>query len=217
MQSNETADSLTSFVNYTSKGGRVFLTHFSYTWLYQNGGYATAGTWQVNQANPGSPLIANIDTATSKGKDFASWLGLVGALSASHPPQIAINDPRRNLNAVPPGQGGQRWIYSDDPPVVQQMVVETPITAHPDNLCGRVIYSDFHVANAMNGLLTFPAECTTADFTAQERPSSSCCSICRRAPRRRRACRRPLLSIPRRPLPTFKKKLSRMRDAKATW
>ena len=169
MQSNETADSLTSFVNYTSKGGRVFLTHFSYTWLYQNGGFATAGTWQVNQANPGSPLIANIDTATSKGKDFASWLGLVGALSASNPPQIAINDPRRNLNAVPPGQGGQRWIYSDDPPVVQQMVVETPITANPDNLCGRVIYSDFHVANAMNGLLTFPAECTTADFTAQEK------------------------------------------------
>ena len=49
------------------------------------------------------------------------------------------------------------------------MVVDTPITNLPDIGCGRVVYTDFHVANAMNGALTFPAECSTTDLTAQEK------------------------------------------------
>jgi hypothetical protein len=169
-QTSETAQALTSFIDYTSKGGRVLATHFSYTWLYQNGGFATAGTWQPNQQNPINPLIADVDTTHPKGQSFVTWLGLVGALSSVSPPQVSINDPRRNLNAVPAGQGGQRWIYSDTaPPLVQQMVIDTPVAATPDQLCGRVIYSDFHVANAVNDQLTFPAECPTTDLTPQEK------------------------------------------------
>jgi hypothetical protein len=168
MQTNETAAALQNFVDYTSKGGRVLATHFSYTWLYQNGAFATAGSWQVNQSPPPSPLIANIDTA-GQGHNFATWLGLVGALATSTPPQVAINDPRHDLNAVPLGLGGQRWIYSDNPPTVQQMVIDTPINASLDQICGRVIYTDFHVANAMNGALTFPAECVTTAFTPEEK------------------------------------------------
>jgi hypothetical protein len=49
------------------------------------------------------------------------------------------------------------------------MTVEMPIVADPDKLCGRVIYSDFHVANAINMGLTFPAECNSAPLTAQEK------------------------------------------------
>jgi len=170
-QTNEVAAHLTNFVNYTSKGGRAFTTHYSFTWLYQNGGFATAGTWQVGQANPTNPLIANIDVATPKGQDFATWLGLVGALSNTMPPQVSIADPRRNLNAVPAGQGGERWIYADNPALVQHMTVDTPVLVppDPDRVCGRVIYSDFHVANATNMGLTFPAECPTADLTPQEK------------------------------------------------
>jgi hypothetical protein len=169
IQTDETAPALQNFINYTNKGGRVLATHFSYTWLYQNGAFATAGAWQVNQPPPPSPLIANIDTTTQRGQDFATWLGLVGALSTSTPPQIAIGDPRHDLNAVPAGLGGQRWIYSDSPSNVQEMVVTTPVGASPDQSCGRVIYTDFHVANAANGALTFPAECTGNDLTPQEK------------------------------------------------
>jgi hypothetical protein len=169
-QSNETPGALTNFIDYTAKGGRAFTTHFSYTWLYQNGGFATAGTWQVNQQQPGQSLISNIDTSTPKGQDFATWLGVVMALSnPGPPPQVTINNPRRNLNAVPPGQGGQRWMYSDNPPIVQHMVVDTPVAATQDKVCGRVIYSDFHVADAMNGNLTFPAQCPTNDLSPQEK------------------------------------------------
>jgi hypothetical protein len=170
-QTNESAQALTNFVDYTSKGGRVFTTHFSYTWLYTNGGFATAGQWQVAQANPPNPLIANIDVTHPRGQDFANWLGHVGALSNPSPPQVSINDPRRNLNAVPQGQGGVRWIYTDDPIIVQHMTIDTPVIVpqDPDKVCGRVVYSDFHVANAQNGALTFPAECPTNDLVPQEK------------------------------------------------
>jgi hypothetical protein len=168
-QTAETATALQNFVDYTSRGGRVLATHFSYTWLYQNGGFAQAGAWQPNQLSPPSPLISNIDTTTRTGGDFATWLGLTGALYNPVPPQVAINDPRHNLNAVPMGSGGQRWIYVDNPANVQAMVVDTPITTIPDVSCGRVVYTDFHVANASNGALTFPAECPTTDLTPQEK------------------------------------------------
>ena len=169
LQTLESAPALQNFVNYTNKGGRVLATHFSYTWLYQNAGFATAGSWQVNQAPPPSPLIANIVTSTSSGQDFATWLGIVGSLSNPAPPQVAISDPRHNLNAAPAGQGAQRWIYSENPSNVQEIVVDTPVNAPSDQICGRVIYTDFHVANAMNAGLTFPAECPTNDLTPQEK------------------------------------------------
>jgi hypothetical protein len=169
-ESAESATALANLVDYTSKGGRVIATHFSYTWLYQNAGFATAGSWQVNQLNPVNPLIANIDVTTRKGQDFATWLANVGALSNAAPPQVSINDPRHNLNAVPMGQGGRRWIYSEMPSVVQHMSIETPVNATPDQGCGRVIFSDFHVANsASNSSLTFPAECPSNELTPQEK------------------------------------------------
>jgi len=170
-QTIETPAQLTNFINYTSKGGRVFTTHFSYTWLYQNAGLATAGEWQVSLANPPNPLIADIDLTHPKGQDFATWLGIVGALSNLTPPQVSIYEPRRNLNAVPQGQGGVRWIYADNPMVVQHMTIDTPVLVpqDPDKVCGRVIYSDFHVANASNQSLTFPAECLMPDLSPQEK------------------------------------------------
>jgi hypothetical protein len=158
-----------NFLDYANKGGRAFATHFSYTWLYMNGGFATAGLWQVDQQAPPSPLIGNVDTTAQSGRDFAKWLEVVGALSNLNPPQVSINDPHRNLNAVPPMQGGQQWIASTNPVIVQHMSVAAPVNAPPYSQCGRVIYSDFHVANADNGTLTFPNECLTDALTAQEK------------------------------------------------
>jgi hypothetical protein len=166
---NENAAALQNFISYANKGGRVITTHYSYTWLYQNAGLATVGTWQVDQVNPTSPLIVNVDTTTIKRRDFATWLGIVGALSNMNPPQVSISDPRRNLNAVPAGGGGERWLYADTPASVQHMTVDMPILADADKLCGRVIYSDFHVANSNNTGLTFPAQCANSPLTAEEK------------------------------------------------
>jgi hypothetical protein len=169
VQTNETMNELTRFVDYTSQGGRVLATHFSYTWLYHNAGFATAGQWNVNQPFPPPPLIANIDTATPRRMDFAKWLQLVGALSNTVPPQVSINDARRNLDTVAPSGGAERWIYADMPENVQAMTMSTPLQAMPNEICGRVTYTDFHVANTQNANLLFPAECSSAPLTPQEK------------------------------------------------
>ena len=168
-QTNENAPSLENFIAYANKGGRVITTHYSYTWLYQNAALATVGTWQVGQINPANPLIVNVDTTTTRRQDFASWLQIVGALSNVSPPQVSINDPRHDLNVVPAAGGGQRWLYADTPISVQHMTIDMPVLADPDKVCGRVIFSDFHVANSTNMGLTFPAECIPGDLTPQEK------------------------------------------------
>ena len=91
-QVNESSIAQQNFLNYVNGGGRAFATHFSYTWLYQNGALANTAGWQVNQGYPNDPLTGTIDTTLQKGKDFAAWLGLVGALSE----RPASANPHRN-------------------------------------------------------------------------------------------------------------------------
>ena len=169
---------LGNFLDYLNGGGRVFATHFSYVWLFQNGPLASTGAWQPQQAHPMDPLIATIDTSTSKGMAFAQWLRIVGALSNPAPPQIQIRQPRRDLNTVNSASGAERWIYSDPavaptpagtPATVQHYTVDTPVGAAPGAHCGRVIFSDFHVLDSHAKDVPFPTECEMGPLTAQEK------------------------------------------------
>jgi hypothetical protein len=162
--------SLATFLEYVNKGGRAFTTHYSYTWLSTNGPLANVATWQVDQPQPSNPLIGNIDVSSVKGRDFATWLAIVGALSTSNPPQIAVSNARHDVNGIPAGQGAQPWITSSGPDRVQQFSVATPVLANLDKLCGSVAYFDFDVESATdNGAFTFPAECPTSALTPQEK------------------------------------------------
>jgi hypothetical protein len=168
MQRSHDAGVLARFADYVNRGGRVFATHFRYSWLYMNGPFASTAEWQVNQPVPFN-LTGNIDISTPKGADFGTWLALVGALSNANPPQIAILDPRRDLNTLSPNGSAQRWIYTDAPASVQHFTVDTPVLSPPDRVCGRVVYSDFHVLNMTGIDLTFPRECFGLVLTPQER------------------------------------------------
>jgi len=55
------------------------------------------------------------------------------------------------------------------PQNVQVMTIFTPILATAEEACGRVTYTDFHVANAMNSALLFPAECPSSALSPQEK------------------------------------------------
>ena len=170
MPLSKSTGELAAFVDYVNRGGRVFATHYRYSWLYTNSLFSTTADWQVNQQpSPVSPLIGTLDISTSKGQDFAAWLQVVGALSNMAPPQIQILEPRRDLNALRPGGGGQRWIYSEMPVSVQHFTVDTPVLAAPDKVCGRVSYSDFHVIDSQIDSPIFPQECFNAPLTPQEK------------------------------------------------
>jgi hypothetical protein len=166
----ESPAALGNFLDYVNKGGRVLATHYSYTWLFKNGPFANIGAWTTGSTmNPPSPLVADINTASSRGEHFAAWLRIVGALSKFTPPQINLDDTRSDLGALMPNGGAQLWISSAAPATVQQISIDTPVLASPDMTCGRVIFSDFHLARSMNTGVTFPAECTNSPLTPQEK------------------------------------------------
>ncbi|MFO0646963.1 MAG: hypothetical protein U0326_12050 [Polyangiales bacterium] len=152
-------------INYANAGGRVFATHYSYTWLYNIAPWSGIATWRVGQARPGNPLTGLIDTSFPRGAAFAQWLRIVGASTGTN--QISIVDPRHDVDAVVAPTA--RWIYSTSPSTVQHLTFNTPVGAASDAQCGRVLFSDFHVSGATTGGRMFPTECSNTPLTAQEK------------------------------------------------
>lgn len=166
-QNDKPAAMQQNVIDYTSKGGRVFASHYSYVWLYNDPPFQGTATWAPNSARPADPLTGIIDTSFPKGQAFDTWLGIVNALSA--PGQIAIHVPRHDaVSVVAPAQ---RWIYSTAPASLQHYTFNTPVGVPDDKQCGRVVFSDFHVTgnNGNSGGKPFPTECDNGPLTPQEK------------------------------------------------
>ncbi|MBK6465207.1 MAG: carboxypeptidase regulatory-like domain-containing protein [Myxococcales bacterium] len=161
----------TNLLNYTNAGGRVFTTHYGYSWLHLgNKPFESTGTWNPERASGGAASRDfTLDTSFPKGAAFADWLQNVGATTTKG--TLGVAEWRHDLDAErsPPSQ---RWIHgpSTAGPSVQHMTFNTPLSAADDQKCGRVVYSNFHVsANAKTTSQTFPASCKTGDLSAQEK------------------------------------------------
>ncbi len=161
---------------YADKGGRVFATHYSYVWLFELAPWNGTAVWNVGQGNYKS-VTGQIDTTTAKTQQFATWLGVVNALSGTNPPRVSISEARHDVDENV-ATGAERWITSyqggQDPPpkMLLHYAFNTPWGAASASQCGRVIYSDFHVTKTGkdgSGGLTFPKECNNNALTAQEK------------------------------------------------
>jgi hypothetical protein len=182
---NKPAAAKQNVIDYANVGGRLFFTHYSYTYLFDVLPFMNTAAWVPADAHgqrptPGGkdPLTGIIDQSFPKGMAFAQWLEVVGATNPG-PGQIQIRDPRHDLDAVMPPS--QRWIYSTAvpagsgrpaiPATVQHYTFNTPIGLPEAQQCGRALYSDFHVADVSDASGdTFPEECgADAPLTAQEK------------------------------------------------
>jgi hypothetical protein len=156
-------------IDYASAGGRLFFTHYSYTWLHNTMPFMGTANWRRQDAptQNDAPITATVDQTFPKGMAFAKWLEIVGATSPM-PGQLQIGAPRHDLDMVIPP--AQRWIYTDAPLTVQHFTFNTPVGQPEDKQCGRALYSDFHV-NGINfpAPPMFPTECTDTPLTAQEK------------------------------------------------
>jgi hypothetical protein len=163
---DKAADAQKRMVDYANAGGRMFVTHYGYTWLFNVAPFSGTASWNVAQPPPTDPLTGILDTSFPKGQAFATWISTVGAASA--PGQIKVNVPRHDLDAVVPPS--QRWIYSANPATVQHYTFNTPVGSPADQQCGRVLFSDFHVNDAKSSQdVVFPAECDDLPMSAQEK------------------------------------------------
>ncbi|MGZ3419958.1 MAG: hypothetical protein ACXVEE_18930 [Polyangiales bacterium] len=177
--SEGTARSATDMANlraYADAGGRVFATHYSYMWIELDPIWKASAVWTRNggaaTASDTTPLRSDVNTGFPKGLAFSQWLNIVGALSVTTPPRVDILVSRKDVQNT--AGTSVKWISSITPtaPIntTQHFTFNTPYGAATSALCGRVLFSDFHVANAATSTATtFPAECTAGALTAQEK------------------------------------------------
>jgi Abnormal spindle-like microcephaly-assoc'd, ASPM-SPD-2-Hydin len=159
---------LGNLIQFANAGGRVYSSHFSYVWMYQNGPFAGTADWAVEQAAPASG-IATVNAGFSGGQALSQWLQLVGASTV--PGQIAVSQTKHDLDGViAPTQSWLTLNDSADGNPVMQFVFDAPVGA-ATNQCGRVLFNEYHVegpTTTPTGVI-FPNECSTAAMTPQEK------------------------------------------------
>jgi hypothetical protein len=127
---------------YLNAGGRVFASHYHYSWFWgpnisqlfmkSTQSYAppsdwnNLASWQRDSTNTASPIGGSIvqtlngsTAAFPKGKALFQWLGVVNALGGQDsgvPSQdVPIYQPRYNAMVTPSNKPSQPWITSDVP------------------------------------------------------------------------------------------------------
>ena len=160
---------------YADLGGRVFMSHFHAIWI--SGENAT-------HAPPVWPSVANCTTAVStsstagvidqvnnpRGPSFASWMQSVQASTALG--QFTINDSRQTCASVD-NTKAERWVYlqSGTSEILQNFQFTTPNEVMKEDRCGKVVFSDMHVASGSTSSSStpFPNGCSTGELAAQEK------------------------------------------------
>jgi hypothetical protein len=158
-------------INYANAGGRIFATHYAYAWLYDDAPFSATAAWNVDQTPSfaSDPETGYINMTFPKGMMLAQWLKIL--YPASTLGQIPIQTLKHDLDGVIPPS--LLWISLEDPnyasPVPMHYTFNTPVGVLPQNQCGRVLYEDFHVEDAVTSGQTFPGECMNPTMTQQEK------------------------------------------------
>jgi hypothetical protein len=144
-----------SLSDYAGAGGRVFASHFHYSWLNRGVfGADNLATWTPGAQELDDTLSFPGDVVTTllnggafpEGAALKQWLGVVNALTNG---QLQIFFARHNADVGPMNTPSQPWISLDPsvklaPNGTEYFSFDTPIGMSPP--CGRVVYSDLHVS-----------------------------------------------------------------------
>jgi len=195
---NVTTASRQNLSDYADGGGRVFASHFHYSWFNQAPFLAeNLATWTPGanalddtMSFPGD-IITTLNVAAGgafpEGVALGQWLGVVNALTNG---LLPIWYSRHNADVGVANVASQPWIALDqtstkDPGATQYFSFDTPVNVAGPEKCGRVVYSDLHVSGgpgtnqpgvapdyprAARGMGgTVPSQCALHALTAQEK------------------------------------------------
>jgi hypothetical protein len=164
---------LANFIAFANAGGRVYSSHYSYAWMFNNPPFNGVVNWDGSEGTfPDG--TATVNTSFTAGQTLATWLQDVGASTTLG--QMPINTLKHDLNGVIAPT--QSWLTlnsgtTTDPNPVMQFVFDTPIApvGQTVNQCGRVLYNEYHVENLLTSSPTkyFPTECISGTMTPQEK------------------------------------------------
>jgi hypothetical protein len=132
--------------DYLDAGGRVFASHFHYTWLKNGAGpLPSTATW-VNNGDVGSQQMS-VNTSFAKGQAFSEWL--VEAKASTTPGIVPGTNLKRNVTSVP-GAGAamdtsRAWLSVGGDTKFYSF--NAPVGIDPTKQCGRGVYTDIHVSS----------------------------------------------------------------------
>jgi hypothetical protein len=175
-----------NIVQYVNMGGRLFTTHYSYDWLSYAGSpfnviskTQVGGLWdkdQMDYPNDTAVTTSSLVTSFPKGMAFQQWLQAAGVKQAQSS-QLDILQIRHDIDDVDP-MFAQSWATDampDGKAGIAHLTFNTPLNpapSGPDNAphyCGRVVYSDFHVAQSEAIGKNFPTACQSGPLSDQEK------------------------------------------------
>ncbi len=127
---SESPAAYTNLHDWLDEGGKVFASHYHYTWFKNNPdpAWVATATWLGGSIAAGAGTD-DIDTSFPKGATFGQWLGNVGALAGSGPPPtISLMSVASSVSSVNTATTS-RWIYdpSTSPPDTKYLSFLTPI------------------------------------------------------------------------------------------
>jgi hypothetical protein len=174
-EANQTkpASAMQAMHDWLDEGGKVFATHYQYTWFKNNPNtdFQQTATW----LGPSIAFAAGnytIDTSFPKGKTFRDWLVMVGALTNG---TIALNGVGTSVSTVNPPTN--QWIYdtgssptnakyiSFGTPVAGASIADGGIESSGKLYCGKAVFTDLHAGGAPAG--DVPSACAGDTLTPQ--------------------------------------------------
>jgi hypothetical protein len=164
------AQELANFIDFANSGGRIYASHYSYAWMYQNPPFNGVVNWDVQQGDPPDG-VATVNTSFTAGQTLSTWLQDVGA--STSPGQMAIQTLRVDTSGV--NAPTQSWLSLNNSAFnnpTMQFVFDTPIAPAGTtiNQCGRVLFNEYHVEGGSSGPGSyFPQECLSGPMTPQEK------------------------------------------------
>jgi hypothetical protein len=172
-----------AMMDYASAGGRIFASHYHYSWFdtgpfgaYRLANWTGLGASENDEiGNIQGDIVTKLPNGQpfTKGLALQQWLSVTGALTPFG--QLPIDEARDDAFVTAANTPSQQWItaspLSSAPGAAEYFSFNTPVAAAPASQCGRVVFSDIHVGAASSDDPTkpIPAECSTAALAPQEK------------------------------------------------
>jgi hypothetical protein len=152
-QAGTPANARQAMWDYANLGGKIFATHYHYTWFKNSPqqDWKQVANWNASGGGSGA---YDVDQTFPKGASFADWLVNVNASSTKG--QIQLTDVTNSLSSV--HAPAQSWIKKGDN-AVRYFSFNAPTAEAPENQCGRAVYSDLHLMGISAGGGSFPNGC----------------------------------------------------------
>jgi hypothetical protein len=162
--------------DWLGEGGKVFASHFHYTWFKNSPDpdFQGVATWLGTSIASGSGSY-DLDTTFPKGATLHDWLSNVKALNSDG--TISLNSVATSVSSVKAPT--QRWIYDNSNKDTKYLSFLTPVGGIPDpeagtetqgaQYCGKAVFTDLHTSSSLfKTANSIPSDCSGDNLTAQQ-------------------------------------------------